>query len=342
MGATQLRIVVAMTTCEGAEYLPRQLASIADQDRPPDALVVGDDASTDATRVIVTRFAEAAPFPVMTSWGDARTGLQRNAEQTLRRALDHADVIVLADQDDLWHPGKISALATAFESDPDLAMWSSDAELIDPHDARLGSRLWEFVRLDPAAVAAIDAGDGLGRLVHGQTFTGPTMAVRTSVVERALPLPHDLDDEELLFQPDGWLAVLARVSGRIVSERHPFTSYRRHPRQLSASTGDPVPSSRATRRTSRRVDLRRHQARVHLVAERVRDADVRDWEAEVRAELLELDRFLTARTAPGAGPRRWRLILAEGRAGTYRRHANGTRTLLADLIRRFPAERATT
>ena len=58
------RVSVAMATYNGEAYLLEQLESVASQTRPPDQLVICDDASSDRTVDIVERFANSAPFTV--------------------------------------------------------------------------------------------------------------------------------------------------------------------------------------------------------------------------------------------------------------------------------------
>ena len=55
----KMRISVAMCTYNGADFLPAQLASIVEQTRPPDEIIVCDDASTDETRALLQSFVAA-------------------------------------------------------------------------------------------------------------------------------------------------------------------------------------------------------------------------------------------------------------------------------------------
>ena len=102
------KISVAMATCEGGRHLEAQLQSIAAQQRLPDELVVCDDASSDDTIEIARRFAERAPFPVRIETTEIRLGITANFERAV--SLCAADVILLADQDDVWLPEKIALL----------------------------------------------------------------------------------------------------------------------------------------------------------------------------------------------------------------------------------------
>ena len=54
----RLTVSVALCTHNGAGYLREQLVSIVEQDYPVTQIVVGDDASSDATLAIVAEVAE--------------------------------------------------------------------------------------------------------------------------------------------------------------------------------------------------------------------------------------------------------------------------------------------
>ena len=58
----ELKISVALCTCNGELYLRELLDSLAGQVHTPFELVVSDDASTDSTRQILENFAATAPL----------------------------------------------------------------------------------------------------------------------------------------------------------------------------------------------------------------------------------------------------------------------------------------
>ena len=58
------RISIALCTYNGERFLPQQLASIQQQTRLPDEVVVCDDKSTDRTVEMVRAFAASVSLPV--------------------------------------------------------------------------------------------------------------------------------------------------------------------------------------------------------------------------------------------------------------------------------------
>ncbi|MDL5159548.1 glycosyltransferase [Actinomycetospora termitidis] len=129
---TTLSVVLA--TFHGARWLPDQLASLADQTRRPDELVVSDDGSDDGTPEILADFARRAPFDVRVLQGP-RTGLADNFRHALTASC--GDVIAWCDQDDVWLPAKLArCLDTLDETGADLVHHA--ARVVDADAESLG------------------------------------------------------------------------------------------------------------------------------------------------------------------------------------------------------------
>lgn len=315
-----------MTTCDGERFLTRQLESIAAQSVLPTAMIVGDDASSDRSPAIVAGFARRMPFPVTLLRARNRIGLHANSDRVLACAAQVGDVIVPVDHDDVWARDKLAAVTEAFIED-DVALWFSDGTLIDAEDRPMGTRLWDIVGLDDGALSQIGTADGVRRLLHAATITGGTAAIRASVVPHVLPTPELLIDGSPVFWQDAWMVLIARLLGAVVVDPRPLLGYRRHAGQLSHD-GDRV-TTEAPR--SRSAALRRDRWAVALTAARIRRDSSAGWLAGDCDLILDLDRFLAARSVASGQPRRRRGILAELRRGAYRRYARGVRTALYDL-----------
>jgi glycosyltransferase involved in cell wall biosynthesis len=106
-------VSVAMATYNGERYLPEMLESLAAQTRPPDELVIRDDASEDGTVGILHAFARRVPFRVDVTAGSQRLGYAQNFV-TASRACS-GGLVFFADQDDTWRPPK---LATVLQQAP--------------------------------------------------------------------------------------------------------------------------------------------------------------------------------------------------------------------------------
>jgi hypothetical protein len=144
-------VSIALATYNGEKYLHRQLESLAWQERAPDELVVCDDRSKDGTIAILRSFAETAPFPVRIAQNEVGLGFRRNFMKAAN--LCTSEVILFCDQDDVWRPGKVEALARAFDEDPVLLLAYHNATVVDADEHSLSAMT------DPAEEYAILARD---------------------------------------------------------------------------------------------------------------------------------------------------------------------------------------
>src|SRR5262245_17891451 len=200
-GMAETHFSVALCTCNGAAYLPDQLASIAAQTRVPDELVVRDDASDDDTAAVVQAFAARVAFPVRFERNAVRLGSVRNFDGAI--AACTGDLIALCDQDDVWRPDKLKAIERRFHESPDVGLVFSDAELVDAALQPIGARLWERVGFDSRRQRFWRTRGALTTLVPGRIVTGATLAFRSTFRALVLPTPEGIAP----MIHDGWIAL---------------------------------------------------------------------------------------------------------------------------------------
>ena len=332
-----LRLSVALCTFNGARYLPQQLESIAAQTRLPDELVVCDDGSTDATRELLTEFAEAAPFPVRVHEpGPAPLGPGRN----FGRAIDASKgpVIALCDQDDVWAPDRLARIESAFTAEPDLSLFFTDADLIDEQSRSRQLRLWEALGITPAMHRQFVAGDPatrVGMLCNGNMVTGATLALRADARDLVLPVPEG-------WIHDAWIGVLLSATAKVRMSRERTIRYRLHEgQQVGIGLGMLTRGQLARRNAQlvRRMTKRERPAFRDLArgleeaAQRLVERSER-WPVseEVLRVLSERAAHFAARGRMDSLPRRWSLIRSELSAGRYHRYSNGWPSVAKDLL----------
>ena len=126
-------VSVCMVTYQGAEYVAEQIESILPQLCGGDELVVSEDGSTDGTREIVAQYARGgAPLRLIDG---PRQGLVANFQNVVSNA--SGEVLFLADQDDVWLPGKVERMLAEFD-DPACLVAVHDAALVDAEGKPLG------------------------------------------------------------------------------------------------------------------------------------------------------------------------------------------------------------
>jgi glycosyltransferase involved in cell wall biosynthesis len=211
-----------MCTFNGQRFLGEQLESIAAQTRPPDELVVCDDASSDGSEQIIRDFARRVTFPVRTALNKRSLGSTKNFEKAI--SLCTGELVVLADQDDIWYPHKLTRIEGKFRRSPDALAVFSDADLIDEHSTPLGMRLWDSVDFNRREQRAFNRGRALDVLVKHPVVTGAAMAFRMDLVPLMTPIAQG-------YVHDHWISLLLAARGEIRPIAEPLMQYRRHSAQ---------------------------------------------------------------------------------------------------------------
>ena len=103
-----------MSTYNGRPWVTEQIESLARQTLLPAELIVTDDNSTDGTIETIQEFVSKLPFPLRIRQNAVRLGY---AENFLSAAeLAEAPYICWCDQDDVWLPAKLDAIAKLIDA----------------------------------------------------------------------------------------------------------------------------------------------------------------------------------------------------------------------------------
>lgn len=215
-----MRCVVLMSTYDGERFLREQLRSILDQ-LPMDGLIfIRDDGSRDATASVVRSFVDARiRFVVGQNVGFAQSFLE-----LMKMAPRDADMYMLADQDDVWLPGKIDrawSVVSGSGSSPFL--------------------YYSFTTLVDSSLRVIGVGRKLpsnGRLISALTdnqVTGCTAAMNAALLDLAIPADAVLGD---IHFHDWWLFAVAAAFGGVFCDERSGVLYRQHAHnQVGAGVG---------------------------------------------------------------------------------------------------------
>lgn len=327
-----MRISVAMATWNGERFLAEQLASIARQARLPDQLVISDDASDDGTRGIADRFAATAPFEVVVLRNPTRVGFVANFLRAMQSCT--GDVIALADQDDVWLPGKLRCCERPLVEDAEVVMTVHSAQTVDDELRHIPadpgpSRVRKRRILSAGSLPPFSTG-----------WPGCTMVFRAGLVTNAPEeaLPRQFDPTDPLYH-DQWLTTVGSALGRVALLPDVLLSYRRHSSTATESwTGHhSVPA--AVRRSRRTMALWRWSRMLHHVwanADESVDYSRRAKRVRLRLARLEVLQPLAASMGKTAVAGLHRTLATheryaaalEHRADVYTRRSRRTRALL--------------
>lgn len=211
---------VALCTYNGSQYLQDQLGSIAAQTRCPDELVIVDDCSTDNTVNIVTNFKRKASYPVHLIINEINLGVTQNFAKAI--SCCSGEIIVLSDQDDVWHPEKLQRIMAEFSKSNRIGLVFSDAELVDEDLRSLRCCLWERVGFNHAKQLQAIRSNLFKMLLTKNYVTGATLAFRSHFRDEILPMPDS-------FVHDAWIALIISALTEVAIIPEPLIKYRQHP-----------------------------------------------------------------------------------------------------------------
>ena len=217
---TRGSVSIAMATYQGERYLAEQLESIAAQTRLPEELVICDDGSRDATLETARCFAESAQFEVRIHTGDAPLGATSNFERAVREC--RGDIVFLADQDDVWQPGKIATQASHLEQRPEVGACFSNALVVGSDREPLGYRLWESLWFGANEQALVTSGEAAPVFLKHVVAAGTTLAFRARHRDLVLPFA------DLRSCHDAWIAFLISAADGISLIDQDLVLYRVH------------------------------------------------------------------------------------------------------------------
>jgi hypothetical protein len=172
--------------------------------------VVSDDRSSPATIRKVARCLEGDPR-FSFSVAPERLGFYRNFERTLERIPQDAAYAAFCDQDDVWHPDKLGALAGHL-AERDVTLAYGDMRVLTDRGELRSETYW---------TTRPTAADDLASLLLANTIPGASALFSTSVLPVALPFPAPVGDA----YHDHWVACCALALGRIVYEARPLVDY---------------------------------------------------------------------------------------------------------------------
>lgn len=107
------KVCVLLGTYNGERFLEEQLASLAAQTVSNVDIIVGDDGSSDGTRLILERFRALWTKGTFDILDGPRKGFAENFRFLSLRAGPDVDFLAFCDQDDVWDADKLEAAIAA-------------------------------------------------------------------------------------------------------------------------------------------------------------------------------------------------------------------------------------
>lgn len=216
------RIIIIMATYNGGRFIAEQIQSIQGQSFIDWVLYVRDDGSHDDTVSIILQFEFEDRRIRLVRDEFGKQGASGNFSALMKVALEcKADHIFFADQDDVWHPKKLTVMLAAIQELEQVKgtqtplLVHCDLAVVDEELLPIADSFVKFIGLSPTAA-------DLGVLLCQNQVTGCACVVNRALLALACPVPCDV------LMHDWWLALLASAAGKIGFVPKPLVMYRQH------------------------------------------------------------------------------------------------------------------
>jgi glycosyltransferase involved in cell wall biosynthesis len=200
-------VSIAICIYNGEKYLEEQLDSLVGQTYPNIEIVAVDDGSKDGSREILRRYQ--AKYPIFRIFeNDVNLGYVKNFEKAI--SLCEGEFIALCDQDDTWHPEKISKQVAAIGNHK---LIYHDSAFMDEQGKLLKKKMSDIINLYRGSEPEI--------FFFYNCVSGHSCLFRRELREEFLPFNPD-------HFHDQWIAYVAVNLGTIDCIPETLVNYRQH------------------------------------------------------------------------------------------------------------------
>lgn len=211
---------IALCTYNGSRFIREQFQSLANQTLQPFEVVVTDDCSQDETISIIQEFSKVLNIKIFVN--DSTLKVTKNFERAV--SLCSGDIILMCDQDDIWHPDKLAKISKYFQENPNKLATFSDADLVDEQGTSLGKNFWSVVRFNEPQIQQFKENNSVELLLAGNRSAGCMMAFRKELIEKLIPFPTNIP----FMIHDNWITIVAVMMDSLGLIDEKLISYRQH------------------------------------------------------------------------------------------------------------------
>lgn len=202
-------IAVVVSTYNGQEHIAEQIDSVLAQDVPHIRVYVRDDGSTDGTVELLEDY-ERRGLVFLTR--GKNVGVVRSFIEAISLVPSEVPYIALCDQDDIWHPDKLSrALEVLSSHDGEKPLYYCAEYTFCDAEMRPQSR-------SHLARGTLD----LAKMLYENATSGNTCVINRALAERVARA-----GAQGVYCHDWWLALVASALGEVVHDDFSCLEYRR-------------------------------------------------------------------------------------------------------------------
>lgn len=207
------KIVIIMSTYNGAKYLREQLDSIINQTERDKFILIRDDGSTDETLDILEEYQKKG----LLKWYKGKNLRSAKSLIDCLRNAPEAKYYAIADQDDYWKPEKLEKALEILEKEKGKRiLYCSNLEVVDKD--------LNYIDMYHSNKLSDDIDYNLENIVSGNyLFCGPAMVFDKYFAE----IIKEYKTGDILCY-DRWYLFLAAIAGKIVYDNNAYIKYRQH------------------------------------------------------------------------------------------------------------------
>lgn len=191
-----MSVSVCIATYNGRDYIEQQLSTILEQLDLGDEVVVVDDASSDATLDLVRAFNDPRIRIV-----ENERNLGHVASFSRALALARHEVLIMADQDDIWLPQRVRLMVAGLEA-PHCLVLASNSEFMHGSGINMIYQCEGVTSASSNEFAANIWSIFMGR----RRYYGCAMALRREFCKVILPIPAYVESHDL------WIAMAGNMA----------------------------------------------------------------------------------------------------------------------------------
>ena len=211
------RIIILLSTYNGAKYLKNQIDSLMSQSYDDFRIIARDDGSSDESFAILKSYEQ---IEIVDS--QQNLGAKGSFAELLEYAVKHTDgeFFMFCDQDDVWENEKIEKTLSKMKNLENKYMDTpllvhTNLTVVDNELNSLNNSFWNYEDVDPTT-------NSFNRLLVQNTITGCTVMINRRLAKLASPIPFEA------VMHDSWLGLVASCFGGIGVINEPTIKYRQH------------------------------------------------------------------------------------------------------------------
>lgn len=214
-----MRISVVICTYNGERFIEEQLNSILRQTRSVDEIILMDDGSSDSTVDLAERILGSQKIPYQIIANSSNLGVSANFEKGIAKA--DGDIVLTADQDDVWKANKVQHFEKFFEKNSNCVLAFTDGYVTDSDLNVTRNSIWEAAGFTEKKKKLFQEKEYYRVLFSDNVITGAAMGVRRSFALKCIPAPKGT-------LHDYWYALNAPLFGDICFIEEKCILYRQH------------------------------------------------------------------------------------------------------------------